>query len=751
MGLLTNLLRGLRGNTDQRDWTAAQLRERMRRGDVDGAAAALERLAADKPQRDVVVLCLRGEIAYKRQQDAEAERCFREALALAPGSPDAHHGLSLVLQARGETLDALRHAQFAANNSDQEARFWAQLGLCQVVLQNYVQADEALELATRLDPQDKYAWNNFGIATRANGELDRARAAFQRALALDPGFALAAENLTLLNTDLETATPPEDRRTAPASEALRRVRDIADAGDMAAAIDACETLADERPDDGAVIVELYRLYFAAGDTQSGIDALQAFHVRHPEDVDVVAALGSALVWAREFKRAKPLVTAALERRPDDPRLLVAMSEIRAEQGRYAETARLLRRSFELEPTLEHKGMLANALVKVFEYEEAVRLFDEIVAEAPVLAGRLEGIRIYSLMYLGRQDEALPLVDEAIRQNPNEPVRRFPRATIHLHNERYAEGWEDYAFRQLASATHLRTLPFPEWHGETLEGRSILVLAEQGLGDQVMFASCLPDLLKQRPSRIVVEAIDRVAPTLQRSFPTCEVVATQQDSAFDWVLGLGAIDYHVHMGDLPRHFRRWRADFPDHSGYLKADPARVEHWRDALSTAGRPNRPHIGVTWRGGTEMSRQGVRTMGVTMLAPLMAGTDADWVCLQYGDVTSDLDRSAGAGAPMLHWPQAIRDLDEFAALVSALDLVITVCNTTVHYAGALAKPVWVMAPKVPEWRYGLHFESMPWYPSTRMFRQPQHGDWPGLLNNVHDALGLWLAQFDLRKGGQS
>jgi tetratricopeptide (TPR) repeat protein len=743
MSLLTKLVRSLQGQEAHRRWSAAELRARMRHGDVDGAAAAIDRLSDDTPQRDIVLQCLRGELAFFRRQDDAAERCFRTALAVSQGSPDAHLGLSLVLQSRGDIGAAVKHAQFAAHNAAALAPAWAQLGLCNLELGNFVVAGEALERATHLDPDDKHAWFNFAIAMQACAELDRARTGLLRVLALDPQHAQARDALQQLEREMRAGKPPPQAVPVAASETLQAVRSMADAGDLQPAIEACERLSAERQDDGSVVVELHRLYRDAGDPRSGIDALQAFHARHPQDAEVAAALGCALVWARRPAAAEPLLAAALQQRPDDPALLAAMAEVHTEGARYPDAAALLRRAAALDPTVERKGMLANALIKVYAYEEAGRLYDEIVAERPALAGMLEGIRVYSLMYLGHQDEALAALDQSIRDNPNEPTRRFPRASILLQNERYAEGWDDYALRHLASAEHQRLLAMPEWQGEPLVGKSILVLAEQGLGDQVMFASCLPDLLRLGPTRVVVEAVDRVAPTLARSFPACEVVATRQDTRFDWIAGLGPLDLHVHMGDLPRFFRRSRAAFPDHGGYLVPDPARVAHWRAEIDAAGHPGRPRIGLTWRGGIDGTRKGLRTVDVAQLAPLVASADADWVCLQYGDVDADLARAAAAGAPLHYWPEAIRDLDEFAALVSALDLVITVCNTTVHYAGALARPVWVMAPKVPEWRYGLHFESMPWYPSSRMFRQADHGHWDSVFAAVEQALAPWVARF--------
>jgi ADP-heptose:LPS heptosyltransferase len=276
--------------------------------------------------------------------------------------------------------------------------------------------------------------------------------------------------------------------------------------------------------------------------------------------------------------------------------------------------------------------------------------------------------------------------------------------------------------------------FPAWKGEPLEGKSVLVLAEQGLGDQVMFASCLPDLLMLKPGRVVVEVVDRIAPTIARSFPMCEVVPTKQDSTLTWVKDIGEIDFFIPMGDLPQFFRRDILSFSSHEGYLSASPPRVQHWRKTLAALG--NRPKIGVSWRGGTEQTRSILRTMSVDQVSTLARAIDADWICLQYGPVEQDLKLADANGMPLHHWPGAISDLDEFAALIAALDVVVTVCNTTVHYAGALGRPVWVMAPRVPEWRYGLRFQSLPWYPSSKMFRQRSDGDWDDVLRRVSQDL---------------
>jgi tetratricopeptide (TPR) repeat protein len=750
MGIVGRLFQDLTtAVTGKRRWTPQEVRDLVQRGDLQQAAEAVKLLAEGTPDRELTGLCLGGEIAFREHRDADAESMFREALSISPGRGDAHYGLSLVFLARGEKEPALRHAQFSVNAS-KEARCSAQLGLCQLEMGNHKLAESALARATRLDPLDKASWNNLGITRRVGGRIGGAKAAFERALEIDPHFAQAAANAARLASELKAAgvqvcatgeaqpdagdggTPPE----------LLECRRLAEQGELDLAINQCEEFCQRFPDDGRYAIDLSRFYRANGDPQSGLDVLQAYLSRHSDDLDIVTELACALAREGEYKQAFPLAKRALESRPDDVRALNCMAELRIEQSRFAKAGELLEKAFAIEPSIEARGRLAANLLNRCHYERALEHVQKMLEERPSVAGDVAGIQIYALTNLGRHDEALPLVERAIQENPHDPNRRFPRATIHLLNERFAQGWDDYAYRNLASTKHLRMLPFPQWAGEPLEGKTILLLADQGLGDQVMFASCLPDLLALRPGRTVVEVNARVAKTIARSFPTCEVIPTKQDNAFEWVPELGQIDYFAPIGDLPQRFRRERSDFPDHRGYLQPDPIRTAYWREQLFALGP--KPKIGVSWRGGSEVTRRVLRTMDVTQLLPLTQACDADWVCLQYGDVTEDLAKARDGGLNLRYWPESIKDLDEFSALISALDLVVTVCNTTVHYAGALARPVWVMAPRIPEWRYGLHSTVMPWYPTSTMFRQAVDGDWASTLDVVARRLltRRWLTQ---------
>lgn len=740
MGVLSSMMRRLGSQAvGRRTFTPVEARDLIQRRDFDRAIEAARHLHADTPQRELLARCLEAEVAFRQHRDADAESLFREALKDEPGLAEAHYGLSLVMLARGEVESALRHVQFAVNKFGLEPRFWAQLGLCQLELGNFGLAAKSLGRATRLDPNDKSSWNNLGIAERAHGDWESARRSFQRALELDPGFESARNNLALLQQDLASADrggQHEDRSRSVEDSPphISDIRALAAKGHFAEAINICEALCMADPDEPALAIELFRLYREQGDVRSGLDALAAFRERFPQNLDVLIELAKALVKERQFKNAKPLLEQALEARPGDVDLLVAMAETRVEEGRYADAGALMDRAFAADSSLHMKGRLAASHLARCNYEKALELVDEMLAEEPRVADGVAGMRVDALTHLGLHDEALPILDAVIQRFPNEPERRFPRATIHLLNERFGPGWDDYAYRNLSSVKHLRMVAFPTWKGEPLAGRKLLVLAEQGLGDQVMFASCLPDLLALGPERVVVEVVDRIAPTIARSFPDCEVIATKQDAGLEWVRDIGEMDYFIPMGDLPQRFRRDIADFPSHRGYLVAAPQRVQYWRDALAALG-PG-PKIGISWRGGTEQTRSVLRTMGAGSMASLAGAVHAHWVCLQYGKVDEELAEARAAGMPLHYWPLSISDLDEFAALITALDLVVTVCNTTVHYAGAIGKEVWVLSPRIPEWRYGLRFRTLPWYPSSTMFRQSVNGDWPGVLSLVGQEL---------------
>jgi len=346
---------------------------------------------------------------------------------------------------------------------------------------------------------------------------------------------------------------------------------------------------------------------------------------------------------------------------------------------------------------------------------------------------------------GRLEEALGAYDAARSLDPQHVGARFHRAIALLTLGRFAEAWPEYELRLRSEDRPQRAFPFPRWQGDPLDGRTILVHAEQGIGDEILFASCLPDLIA-RARHCVIDCAPKLAAIFARSFPAATVHGGHQADPVDWASALG-IDVQVPAGSLPLYLRDDLAAFPAHQGYLRADPAKVGRWRARLAALG-PGRA-VGVSWRGGTARTRTERRSLPLPALVPLLREPGFRFVSLQYGaDAAAEAERlAAESGIRIHHWPEGLDDFDETAALATALDGVVSVCTAIVHLGGALGRPVWVATPRVPEWRYGASGDRMPWYPSVRLIRQAESAEWQPVI----DALRRELDDFRRRGGAMA
>jgi hypothetical protein len=301
---------------------------------------------------------------------------------------------------------------------------------------------------------------------------------------------------------------------------------------------------------------------------------------------------------------------------------------------------------------------------------------------------------------------------------------------------YPRGWEEYEWRlrsRLYAPLYGR-YAYPRWDGSPLEGRRILVYAEQGLGDELLFASCLPQVVAQA-AHCVIDCEPRLARLFRDAFPQATVHGGRQTDDPGWISGAGRIDVQVPAGSLPLYLRRRAADFPAHQGYLRAQAERVARWRERLRDLG-PGRK-IGLSWRGGVPRTGRGSRSLRLEQLLPLLRMAGHSFVSLQYGSCHEEIARmQAQNDIRVHHWPEAISDYDETAALVTALDLTVSVCTALVDLGGALGRPVWVLAPVRSDFRYGISGESLCWYPSARVFRQARYADWEPVIAAAAAAL---------------
>jgi tetratricopeptide (TPR) repeat protein len=447
---------------------------------------------------------------------------------------------------------------------------------------------------------------------------------------------------------------------------------------------------------------------------------------------------SALMNARqEHEQAETAARAALQIEPDSVAALVSLGMALIWQGRSADAEVELRRALEIKPnSLIARLQLCDALRMAGRIDEVRRELDRVLEMTPDNPDRHLHLGVLAQEFDLDFGAALEHFRAAQKLAPQKPGPILNEALLRLTNGEFGRPvWDLYEWRKKAPSRlegYLK-VTLPEWDGSRLGAGELLVYGEQGLGDELMFASILPQALAIAP-RLRFAAQPRLCSLFARSFPEADVFAWGRAAGSP---DTGSAKFAVAIGSLARHFRCSAQDFPQHPGYLKPDPQRLDAMRARLGALG-PDRK-IGIAWRGGVPFTRQARRSLKLAQLAPVLQRPGYRWINLQYGAVEEELDAvEAEIGVRIERLHDATQDFEEAAALTSALDLVISVCSTTVHLAGALGQRVWVMAPLAAEWRYGVSGSRMLWYPSAELFRQPRADDWDSVIAQIGARLDL-------------
>lgn len=412
------------------------------------------------------------------------------------------------------------------------------------------------------------------------------------------------------------------------------------------------------------------------------------------------------------------------------------------KGQLEEALACFRHALELKPDFAEAAHNCGLLLRdLGRSAEALGMFEDALLLKPEFALAHANIGVVR-QDLGETGAALASFDRALQLEPESGDIHLTKAHLLLSAGRFREGWEEQEYRRLAPEFPLGRFPFPEWAGEELAGKNLLIYAEQGIGDEIMLAGCFPDLFA-KGGRYVVECDPRLESLYRRSFPQADFAGKRFQNPDNWLEAYRPIDLQIPVGSLPRFFRNEEADFPCHSGYLLADPERIARWKQRLEALGPGLK--IGLSWRGGTSRTNAYLRSIPLETCLPLLGRPDAHFVNLQYTDCRDELDAlHARHGIRVHSWREIESGYEETAALVASLDLVISVCTAVVHLAGALGLPVWVLVPSSPGWRYLQEGERLPWYPPARLFRQTSALRWEPVIERVGAELDSFIDSGD-------
>jgi tetratricopeptide (TPR) repeat protein len=631
---------------------------------------------------------------------AEAEDLYRRILAAQPRHFDSLHLLGVILHQRGEYAAAVRQ----------------------------------IDAAIGINPDIAQAHNNRGVALQALGRREDALASFDAALALVPDYFDALRN------------------RADTLSYLNRFEDAVQSYDRAISL---------KGDVAELFIERGHALMALSRLEQAVDSYERGIARDPSNRDAHLNRGIAFARLGRFDQAIAAYDDAIAVSPNDAEALNNRGAALRSLRRFPEALASCDRAIELDPALaaafNNRGM---ALRDMNRLEEAIASYDAAIGLAPQF-GEAHGNRANALVLLDRCDEAIASYQRALAVNPDDTtargnlanalvrVRRFDEAfacyqqalainpddatarcalgMAKLLIGRFEDGWKDYEARlnigQMASRR--RGLPQPQWTGDAeIGGKRLLLLAEQGLGDTIMAV------------RYVRQAVDRGA-----------VVMLEVPATLRALLGsVGNVDRIVIEGDprpdfdlycpllsLPGAFNTRLETIPAQVPYLSASPSHIAAWRERLA----PLRGlRVGLVWAGNPQHNNDARRSVGLQALLPVLGETDVGFISLQKDLRPGDAELLR-LYPRLTHLGGELASYDDTAAVISLLDLVISVDTSVAHVAGALGKPVWILLPSNPDWRWLLDRDDSPWYPTARLFRQSVGRGWSEVIERVRVEVG--------------
>ncbi len=634
---------------------------------------------------------------HQQGELAEAERLYSAILAAKPDHPDALHFLGLIRFATGRPAEAL----------------------------------QLVAAAMRAGPPSAFLLLNHGLVLDALAQPEEALASFERAIALDASFAEAHNNRAVVLANLgrhkeaiasyqaALAIAPDDSGTL-----FNQGNTLKDIGRYEEAIASYDGALALRPDHapalcnrGIALREMKRL----DEALASFDGALALA---PDIAEAHLNRGNLLNDLKRHEEALAGYDTALTLRPDYVEALSNRGIALHALARNAEALASFDRALALRPdypeALSHRGATLDAMKRP---DEALASYLLAVTLRPDYADAYgnRGATLYNLKQL---DEALADFDRALALRPDLPEVHWNQATARLITGDFERGFAEYEWRwqRAAMIAAKRDFPHPFWRGEDIAGKTILLHSEQGFGDSVQFCRYVP-AVAARGARVILE----VEAPLQRLMMTLAGGAQVISKGSP----LPTFDAHCPLLSLPLAFGTRLDTVPSGTPYLRPQVQDLAAWQTRLADT---RLPRVGLAWSGNPTHLHDADRSIALEALLPLI-DVDASFISVQKDVRDADAGVLA-ARTDILQVGHALNDFADTAALLSKLDLIITVDTSVAHLAGALGKPVWLLLPYIPDWRWLLDRETSPWYPTARLFRQDETRNYADVIARVHAAL---------------
>jgi tetratricopeptide (TPR) repeat protein len=603
-----------------------------------------------------------------QMQGKDALPAFKKVVELVPGDAEAHYNLGIVQRSLGQLDNAVASYSRAVKLKPDYAEAFNNLGNIFKELGRFDDAVTSYRRTLKVKPESADAHNNLGIVLKELKQFDGAIASYRRAIQLKPDFTLAHYNLGNAQKEL--------RLHAQAVASYKR------------AIECKPDFADAHSNLGAALKEL-------GNYDAALSSCRRALELKPDYAEAHRNLGIMLLKNSLLTEAEASFRRALELKVNDAETHNNLGILLVEARRLSEAEASYRRALQLKP----------------DYAEACNNLGILFVEVQ------------------RLQEAEAFYRRALEVKPDHAEFIHNLSILLLSLGRYAEAWPYYEYRYNPSITppicEIPNLHCPQWRGESLLGKSIVIWKEQGYGDNIQFARYVRLLRVRGVSHLTLAC----APPLKALLETVPGV----DEVITELAATASYDYWTFPLSLPLHFGTIVDTIPQALPYLYALQARVDRWRDRVPTG----KLKVGLVWKGSLLHMNDANRSLpGLHTLAPLWSVPGVAFISLQKGQ-GEDEAKNPPADQPIVHLGSGIVDFADTAAIVELLDLVICVDTSIAHLAGAMCKPCWVLLPAVgTDWRWLREREDSPWYASLRIFRQKVPSEWCQLVECIRQEL---------------
>ncbi len=642
---------------------------------------------------------LLGAVLHQRGDSQRAVEYFERSIALQPGDPRYLTNLALVLSSIGRWPEAMARYQeaLAYDLNYVEARFG--LGNVHNHFDQFAEAEACYREVIRHQPTHLPALNNLGAVQSTLKEYAAAEASFRAVLTTDPQSVEALFNLgNVLSLQKRFAEAEEQLRTSLAIspgylKSIRRLAELLAATERKLeARELIETAIRERPQDAGLYSILSELLLSMDDLpgaeQAALTALRL-------DARLAAGhanLGGVYYFQKRLTEAAGSFQRALEL---DPKLLTAINH------------------------------LALVCIDQEKYDEAIQLANRALKSFPgdALANCTLG-NVHARR--GDLPNTLHYYERAVELDAESAPAHFGRGLLRLMHGDFEGGWPDYEWRLKFPRRRRSELTSPLWHGEDLKNKTILLYSEQGFGDTFQFLRFAPLIKARYSGTILVETFEALLPILQSA------------AGIDLLIGedeaIPQHDFRCPLMSLPYALRLQPSEFTVPVPYLTAAPKLFEAWRSYI---GKIPGFKVGIAWQGDSKHHADRQRSIPLAKFRPLADVPGVTLISLQRGPGEEQIP-TAGVKLVDLS-PLLDRQFGAFmdsAAVMQHLDLFITADSAIAHLAGALGIPTWLALHHPPDWRWQLDRDDSPWYPTMRLFRQPQAGDWEAVFDEMTEEL---------------